>query len=78
MPRLTEAFLEKGWINNTDRFEAEEGFYDFDFAYYPFKYEQRICIGNDQIVQGFKNLYMTTKIGMINVLKNAQRHKKLD
>lgn len=74
---MKDAFLKKGWEDGEDDMLEDEN-YKFDFSYYNFNFEQKGNIRCDQLIQGHKGLYISTKIGMLNVLKNAARYKKLD
>lgn len=76
-PALRDAFLDKGWVDGEDDMYEYEN-YDFDFSYYNFDYEQKGNLRKDQLSQGHKGLYISSKIGMLNTLKNAGRYKKLD
>lgn len=67
---LIAEFESRGWRNQND---MEDSDYKFDFSYRLGNFNSNNQICNDQIISSFKGMSLTSKYGMMRLLKKAQK-----
>lgn len=74
---LIAEFESRGWRNQNDLEDSDFKF-DFSFRLGNFNSNALNQICNDQIISSFKGMSLTSKYGMMRLLKKAQKCNVLD